>query len=92
MSSGPSETKCPRCGLEYDYIPPGKRTWKVKNVRPIQAGVFARCGIAVTNDIQSGPIYCGHTATLMADSVDNPGGLAFSCAWHKEDFKRLEVK
>jgi hypothetical protein len=53
---------CPRCNLEGDYIPGGKPVDEVVNVRQVPSGHFARCGCAIGDDPQSGPIYCGDKA------------------------------
>lgn len=78
--------------LNEDYIPNGKRATAVENVRP--AGPGMRCGVAVGNDIQSGPFYCGRPATVMADVpqvTKKPGvvPLVCVCERHEQDLRAL---
>lgn len=93
-------SKCPRCGLPADYIPPGGEALSVKNVRQIPSGLFARCGASTSYDEQSGPIYCGERAEYMAEVVKLAGGvvkpagvdLCFVCGPHLKRLTGREVK
>jgi hypothetical protein len=84
--------KCPRCGLEADYIPGGAPVLRVAGVRPVPEGVSGRCGITTGYDPQSGPIYCGGRASLMADPVPPNGTMkAFACPAHEANLRRMSV-
>ncbi len=67
-----------------DFIPGGKRVTSATNLRPAPAG--NRCGIQTGNDIQSGPFYCGGTATLIGDTDD---GIVCACARHESIIRRI---
>lgn len=49
-----------------DYIPGGGTATSATNIRNSPAG--KRCGVRTGEDIQSGPFYCGETATLIGDT------------------------
>jgi hypothetical protein len=76
---------CSRWGERDNYIPGGKLAYYVANLRPIPEGEYARCGTEVAHDIQSGTIYCGGKATVMADSCTRDrvvDGHVFVCDRH----------
>lgn len=82
---------CPQCKLESDYIPKGGPVTKIANLRP--ANHFAQCGAVIGDDPQSGPLYCGDRATLLADSIDENGrvdGLIAVCKRHETGLKEME--
>lgn len=83
-----SQFDCPRCGLEADYIPKGRPGGKPVNPRPVAGGVFYQCGVQTSYDDQSGPIYCGDRAVLVADDDAHAGQLFTACARHAEGLRR----
>ncbi len=82
-----ANVKCPRCELETDFIPDGGPIKSISNIR--ETSLFYRCCLVIGNDIQSGPLYCGDRATIIADT-DNPGFLIAACKRH-EEYLQLRV-
>ncbi len=80
-------TKCPSCDEPFDFVPRGKSANQARNVRPV-GGLKLRCCYPTGDDIQSGPIYCGDRATLVAD-CEHPGQLLAVCARHEEAVRRM---
>jgi len=71
--------------LHGDYIP--KATFycggkeDMTNVRAAPPGM--RCARQIGDDYpQSGPIYCGNPAVLIADSIERPGAYYVVCKRH----------
>ncbi len=78
--------------FDKDWIPmhsPGRgHPARVHNVRPAQG--LERCCACVCNDIQSGMIYCGRLAEVMADVVDAEGCIIAYCEYHKRRMRDHE--
>ena len=70
-----------------DFIPGGMPVRKVSNVRPNLGGY--RCCFQTCEDVQSGPIYCGEAATLVADS-ERKGYIIAACSRHEDDLKAMQ--
>ncbi len=72
--------------LHGDYIPKkpvGCRGVRdMVNLRPAPLGCGDRCANVVGDDLQSGPIYCGEPATVIADSKANDGAYYAMCPSH----------
>lgn len=78
---------CPRCDLNHDFIPGKEWVDDPVDLRPPDG--FYRCCVQTSNDIQSGPIYCGDRATLVADQRDRPGLTTAVCKRHERRLRDL---
>lgn len=78
---------CPRCGEINDYVPTGGPANNLSNLREPEAFEYYRCGAQTGDDIQSGPIYCGDRASLIANS--SQGGIAAACERHSGRLRRI---
>lgn len=86
--------------LLADYIPrnplggcPGGKV-DAEDIRKAPPGM--RCGRPTSDDPQSGPIYCGDPAAVIADSKKCPGAIYVLCRRHMHhvgvrSLKELEV-
>ena len=56
-----------------DYIPDGPVLERsdLKNAKRIEPPQYTRCGTQVSDDLQSGPIYCGSWATTVLEVTKN---------------------
>lgn len=63
---------------------------KVKNIRPARG--LERCCACTAHDPQSGMIYCGRLAVVMADVVGQEGCITALCAYHERRIDDFEVE
>lgn len=71
--------------MSEDFIPNGSIAGKISNARPVPEGCFGRCCRQVGDDIQSGPLYCGDRAVVMADAGE--GKIVYACKQHEARFR-----
>ena len=71
-----------------DYIPGGGPVRSVDS-EIMSAPIDTRCGVAIGNDVQSGPYYCGEPATLCFVSGKN---LACACSKHENALRVLAAR
>lgn len=75
---------------DRDYIPTGKRCSYTEMMasEPAPVPEYSRCGRHVSDDIQSGPIYCGEWAKYAAV---NDTGMFTWCERHVPDKFKVSV-
>jgi hypothetical protein len=70
--------------LDPDHIPPDAKPSPgeddIINIRKAPVGM--RCSTTIGDDIQSGPIYCGKVANVIADSKKYPEMIYAMCKDH----------
>lgn len=71
-----------------DYIPSGSPVRSICNLRP--ATGLERCSVAVGDEIQSGPLYCGELADVVADVSGKLRCHIAACNRHKDSLEDLE--